>query len=199
MGNKIRWIALIGVFCCISQVFAAFGFKLDGSLDKEAISYAYFEGEFSRVLPPLENYRLNFPTSAAREDSIFVYKYLSVIYAANSETQAKAESYMVQLLKLMPTIELIDLYISDNIQAIFKRVKADYQGRQEYMQEHDQFGRVKTPKNPGKGEPTRKSKAIWWVACGVGVAAAAGAVYFVFEPKPNADRTYVPVRQGGNP
>jgi hypothetical protein len=63
-------------------------------------------------------YRQTFPASSTREDSIFVFKYLSVIYAADSTTRLKAESYMVQHLRLMPTIELVDLYISDNIHAI---------------------------------------------------------------------------------
>jgi hypothetical protein len=184
---------------CASLSHAAFGFKLDGTLDKDAISFAYFEGEFSRVLPPLENYRLNFPAAATREDSIFVYKYLSVIYAADPKTKIKAESFMVQLLKLMPTIELIDLYISDNIQAIFKNVKADYMNQQKYMQGHDQYGQSKTPKQPGNGTSNGKSTAFWWVAGGVGVAAAVGAAYFVFEPKPEAKKTYVPVWQDGNP
>ena len=52
---------------------ASFGFKLDGTLDKNAISHAYFEGEFSRILPPLEAYRQSFPASATKDDSIFVY------------------------------------------------------------------------------------------------------------------------------
>jgi len=139
----------------------AYGFKLDGTLDKEAISNAYFEGEFSTVLPPLETYRQNFPASATRDDSIFVYKYLSVIYAADPETKAKAESYMVQLLKLMPTIELIDVYMTDNIQAIFRKVKDEYLGRQEYMQENDQFGRAKATKQSVKDQSKGKSRPLW--------------------------------------
>ncbi len=98
---------------------AGFGFNIDGTLDKKAISHAYFEGEFSRILPPLETFRQSYP-NPSKDDQIFVYKYLSVIYAADSSTRKKAECYMIQLVKLMPTIELIDLYISDNIEAIFK-------------------------------------------------------------------------------
>lgn len=182
-----------------TQTYAAYGFKLDGTLDKEAISQAYFESEFTRVLMPLENYRENFPKTATRDDSIFVYKYLSVIYAADPKSKTKAESYMVQLLKLMPDIELIDLYISENIQAIFKKVKAEYLNQQKYMQEHDQLGHTKMPPQSEKGESKGESKALWWVAGGLGMAVAIGAAYFVFEPTPEAKRTYVPVWQDGNP
>jgi hypothetical protein len=181
-----------------SPSFAMYGYLPNGSLDKVAISHDYFEGDFQRVLPPLENYRANFPKSATRDDSVFVFKYLSVIYAANPSTKAKGESYMVALIRLMPAIELLDLYVSDNIQAIFKNVKADYFAQQEYIKEHDEFGHRKLPKN--SNSENSKSKTIWWVAGGVGVAAAvATTAYFVFEPKPNAQKNVVPVFQGGAP
>jgi hypothetical protein len=183
------WIVVFGLlFPTISN--AAFGFKLDGSLDKEAISHAYFEGEFNRVLPPLEMYRQNFPTTATREDSVFAFKYLSVIYAANPSTRAKAESYMVQLVMLMPTIELIDLYISDNIQAIFKDIKQHYLQQQKYVREHDLVGNVK-PDTIAVLRPKVHSKTWIWLAVGVVGAAAVATTAFVLlhedtgPPKPS--------------
>jgi hypothetical protein len=91
MKNGNWLIVLVGIGVLAPRTFAAFGFKLDGTLDKEAISHAYFEGEFSRILPPLEAYRQSFPASATKEDSIFVYKYLSVIYAASPATRKRAK------------------------------------------------------------------------------------------------------------
>lgn len=185
------WLLLVVLFT--SQSFAAFGFKLDGTLDKDAISHAYFEGEFNKVLPPLEMYRQSVPANSTREDSIFVFKYLSVIYAAEPSTRARAESYMVQLLKLMPTIELIDLYISDNIQAIFKDVKKSFMEQQEYVREHDQFGRPipdSSRTGDGKSSNGRKSsrKWVWWTLGGVGTAAVATTAYYTLrddgDPKP---------------
>lgn len=178
-----------------ARTHAAFGFQLDGTLDKEAISHAYFEGEFHRVLPPLEMYRQGFPATATREDSIFVFKYLSVIYAADSSSRTKGESYMVQLLKLMPTIELLDLYISDNIQAIFKDVKQKYLHEQNYIRNHDQYGRPiadsssKNPKKSSKGFP----RWAWWTLGGVGTAAiAAGTFYVVNDSEPKKERVVIP-------
>jgi hypothetical protein len=126
--KNLRHLKIRALPFVLSLVFAsgvaqaAFGFKLDGSLDKDAISHAYFEGDFRRILPPLEAFRASL-AKKTKDDSIFVFKYLSVIYAADSSTRPKAESYMVQLVKMKPTIELIDLYISDNIEAIFTGVK----------------------------------------------------------------------------
>jgi len=169
------------------QASAAFGFQLDGSLDKNAISKSYFEGDFHRILPPLEAWR-NSRSPKTREDSIFVYKYLSVIYAADSTTLSRAESYMVQLLKLMPTIELVDMYISDNIEAIFKDVKGKFLEQQQYIRNHDELGRTRQDSVTGKTKndskdgalrPVKSKQWIWWTVGGVGLAAAMAGSYYV--------------------
>ena len=139
--------------------FASFGFKLDGSLDKPVISKAYFEGDFHRILPPLEAWRTS-RAAKTHEDSIFVYKYLSVIYAADSTTRNKAESYMVQLLKLMPTIELVDMYISDNIEAIFKDVQEKFLKQQQYIRNHDELGQVRKDSIADTSKTPPKTAAI---------------------------------------
>lgn len=196
IGNSTVVAVLVGLGLALAlPTYAGFGFKMDGTLDKEAISHAYFEGEFHRVLPPLETYRQSFPATATREDSIFVFKYLSVIYAADSSTRGKAESFMVQLLKLMPTIELIDLYISDNIQAIFKDVKESFLAQQQYVKQHDQFGRPVPDSAKGQPRPTKaSSKWIAWTLGGVGTAAVAATAYYVLneDEKPKKERVVIP-------
>lgn len=198
-----QWLGL-GFFAALlftaNPSYAAFGWKPDGTLDKAAISHSYFEGEFAKILPPLETYRQSFPKTSTKEDSIFVYKYLSVIYAADPSTKAKAESYMVQLIKLMPTIELIDLYISDNIESIFKNVKENYEHQQKYVNDYDEFGKPKSGRKATSEKPEGKGHAIWWVAGGVGVAAVVGTVaYFALESEPEPKKTVVPVFQGEKP
>ncbi|HKP95767.1 MAG TPA: hypothetical protein VJ385_08420 [Fibrobacteria bacterium] len=175
--------------------WAGFGFKLDGTLDREAIAVAYYEGEFYRILPPLEEYRQSFPENSTRDDSIFVYKYLSVIYAADSSTRARAESYMVQLLKLKPTIELVDLYISDEIKAIFKEVKQSYLQEQKYIREYDLFGNAKRDSIPRDSTsridtktvstPKKSSrKWVWWTLGSIGTAAVATTAYIALGTEP---------------
>ncbi|HKP97322.1 MAG TPA: hypothetical protein VJ385_16360 [Fibrobacteria bacterium] len=192
MSKKILPLLSAGILAMAPHAFAAFGFKLDGRLDKNAISKAYFEGDFHRILPPLEVWRVSHSTKS-REDSIFVFKHLSVLYAVDSATRNKAESYMVQLLKLMPTIELVDMYLPDNIEDMFNKVKERYLKQQEYARHHDTLGRplkdsalVKDstlekgkpePKpakeKPAQGKPTRSSTWVWWTAGAAGVAAVA--------------------------
>lgn len=114
------------VLASASPGLAVKGINPDGTLDKPTISKAYFEGEFWTVINALEAFRKANKTST-REDSIYTFKYLSVVYAAEPTTRAKAESYMYQLIRMMPTIDLLDLYISDNIQSIFVKVKSDFE------------------------------------------------------------------------
>ena len=168
---------------------AAFGFKLDGTLDKNAISHAYFEGEFSRILPPLEMYRQSFPASATKEDSIFVYKYLSVIYAADPSTRNKGESCMVQLIKMKPTIELLDLYISDNIASIFKDVKQNYLHQQKYVREHDMVGNAVQDSSAGAPLKKRSHQWIWWTTGAVGIAAVATTAVVLLQEDANPTET----------
>jgi hypothetical protein len=189
MRPQIRFlISMLAIVAFVPLLCeASFGFKLDGALDKPAISKAYFEGDFHRVLPPLEAWRTSRATKT-HDDSIFVYKYLSVIYAADSSTRNKAESYMVQLLKLMPTIELVDMYISDNIEAIFKDVQEKYLKQQKYIRNHDELGQARTDsasgisKMPPKGATVSERHStpwIWWTVGGVGLAAAVAGSYFI--------------------
>lgn len=101
------------------------GINPDGSLNREVISKFYFDGDFEAVITSLESFRKDQP-DINNEDLIFMYKHLSVVYASNPDTKDKGESYMYQLLKLIPTVDLIDMYISDNIESIFIRVKDRY-------------------------------------------------------------------------
>jgi hypothetical protein len=141
-------------------------------------------------------YRQNFPASATREDSIFVFKYLSVIYAADSSTRAKAESYMVQLLKLMPTIELLDLYISDNIQAIFNNIKKSFLHQQKYVRDHDEYGRPisgtdETRQESQLGKKKSSSNWLWWTLGGMGTAAVATTAYLALRDNDDSNELRV--------
>lgn len=123
-----RFLAATAFLCLLlaAPALAIKGLNADGSLDKPTISKAYFEGEFWTVINALEAFRKNSP-KITREDSVYAFKYLSVVYAAEPTTRVKAESYMYQLIRMMPTIDLLDLYISDNIHSIFVKVKSDYE------------------------------------------------------------------------
>ncbi len=58
------------------------------------MSRAFFEGEFEVVSHKLESFLKTHGSEVSRSEIKFVYKYLSVVYAADPNTKVKAESYM---------------------------------------------------------------------------------------------------------
>lgn len=66
---------------------------------------------------------------------------------------------MVQLIKMKTTIELLDLYISDNIASIFKDVRQNYLQQQKYVREHDMVGNA--IRDSSAGAPPKKRSHQW--------------------------------------
>jgi hypothetical protein len=186
MKNPIPF--LCALLICFQTGWSIPGITPEGLIDREKITEFYFDGDFQKVMHALEHFRKNNP-NAAKDDRIFMFKYLSVVYAANPDTRDKAESYMYQLLKMVPTATLIDMYISDSIKAIFKNVKEEYQARMQYLDskkstEPDQKQVSAEPppspktgadKDPSPGKNGRSKKWIWWTVGGVTVAGAVTA------------------------
>ncbi|MBF0431090.1 MAG: hypothetical protein HQK83_07420 [Fibrobacteria bacterium] len=112
-------------------------------INQAQIKAAYLEGEFEKIRTELETYRKTNPNSS-QEDKIFMFKYLGVVYATDANTKDKAESYMYQLLKLAPNIELLDMYVSEKINLMFQDVKNEYKRRKQYTQQYDEYGRPKS-------------------------------------------------------
>ncbi len=172
-------ILLLATLPCL----ALEGLKADGSLDKEAISRFYFEGDFERALQPLESFRSS-QRAYAKEDSLFLYKYLAVIYASRPETQNKGESYMYQLLRVQPSAHLHDMYISDKIEGIFATVKERYEKQQLLAKERAGHANPSEPKAPPtEKQPNNRKKWALWTLGGVGVAGAV-ATYVILSQEP---------------
>lgn len=121
-------------------------------LDQKKLHNAYKESEFESVSRELEDYSRKYQgKSWLREDSIFLYKHLAVIYTANQETREKGKYYMISMLRIMPSAEILDMYVSEEVDRIFLRT------RQEFMANMTMFGidtaSIKVPTAPpgGKG------------------------------------------------
>jgi hypothetical protein len=169
------------------------GLNADGSLDKTVISKAYFEGEFWTVINALEAFRKS-GVPATREDSVYAFKYLSVVYAADPETRKKAESYMYQLIKMMPTIDLLDLYISDNIESIFQKVKSDYERLAQMRRDTAPPARAAAPAPPAASP----AKATPVVAANADASAAPAAPAQSKPAKPGTGmKPWVPIAIAG--
>jgi hypothetical protein len=192
--NKIKF-TLLGILVCvlISPAFSNEGLNPDNSLDEKQISTWYFESDFEKVRDILETYRKSHSSSLTDREKIFIYKYLSVIYAASPDSRDKAESYMYQLLKIKPTIELMDMYISDSIESIFNNVKSKYKSRMEYLERQKEEEKQELsgkspdstssvgqqdaePKSATRQPPSKPEKNKNWIWWTVGGAAVAGLV-----------------------
>jgi len=119
--------------------FAALGVRRDGSLDTDALQKVYEESEFNQVRDAIENY-MREHKDPKREEKIFAFKYLGVIYAADSVTRTRSESYFNRLLELSPNIELVDMFASTKIQEFFEKVKRDFQARKQYKSRFNNYG-----------------------------------------------------------
>jgi hypothetical protein len=173
------------------------------ALDQKAIHEAYNEGDFEKVTALIEAFtKAN--KSYSRADSIFVAKHLAVVYSANPQTREKGKYYMYRLLEMMPSAELVDMFVSDEIDRIFEKVRKEFLARQKG------FGvdstQVSIPEKPATGSAANADKtaaagtqagpsteyreasggqSFWkrngmWVAGGVGVAVAATVAYFIY-------------------
>lgn len=171
-------------------------------LDQKAIHASYEEGDFDKVLVRIEDFQKSH-ASYSREDSVFIAKHLAVIYAANPETLEKGKYWMYQMLRVMPAADLVGMYVSEEIDRIFDKIRVEFTRRQV------QFGvdtarMVLPPKQPketgdavtaaatpasksppkpktavGKSRESSGWKTGLWVAGGLGVAAAGAATYFL--------------------
>ena len=142
-------------------------------LDKDGIHAAYNEGDFEKVIARIEGFTRAHP-AFPKDDSIFIAKHLAVVYTANPATREKGKHYMFRLLELLPSAKIVDMFVSDEIDRIFERVKEEYAVRQKAL-----------------AKPASRSHALYWSLGGAAFLAATGAAAYVIlsEPRPSPKET----------
>jgi hypothetical protein len=96
------------------------------TINKKEVNELYNAGEFDQIIALLETMRRE-RGLRDKDDSIFIYKYLGVVYGADMATRRKAESFLYQMLKLDPKQDLVDLEVGDAILNIFQEVRKRYE------------------------------------------------------------------------
>jgi hypothetical protein len=118
-------------------------------LRQQAIHIAYNEGDFDKVIAEIETFTKANRTYS-RGDSIFIAKHLAVVHTANPATREKGKYYMYRLLEMVPSAELVDMFVSDEIDRIFDKVRKEFLARQR------SFGvdstRISLPERPAARE-----------------------------------------------
>lgn len=179
------------------------------TIDHKTIHELYNEGDFESVIAELEKY-MQRNRSYALEDSVFIAKHLAVVYSANPVTREKGRHYMLRLLELVPSAKLLDMYVSEEIDRIFERVREEFLERR--RNPDARAGRTASPlKSPEREEPrsarpesqekANQGKSGYWIAGGVAIVlAGAASVYFIHqnETAPDAPHYEVPANTAAN-
>jgi hypothetical protein len=183
-------------------------------LNQKEIHAAYNEGDFDKVTASIDGFNKS-NKAYSRADSIFIAKHLAVVYSANPQTREKGKYFMYRLLEMMPSAELVDMFVSDEIDRIFEKVRREFLARQK------SFGvdssQISMPEKPSKAPASASKPAVaqpgpsseflaatreekrpywkrngFWIAGGVGlVVAGTAAVYIYSQQEEPSGKTIV--------
>jgi hypothetical protein len=169
-------------------------------LDRDRIHTEYNNGDFDQVEKELEGFRSR-NKSYGHDDSVFIAKHLAVVYAANPQTREKGRYFMFRLLELLPSAKIVDMFVSEEIDRIFDKVKEEFLAKQYALGKTPGATAYQTPetiqpaKTPDRQKPVGKkpiqeeesSGAGYWMAGGLGLVAVGAAVYYML-PQEKAPR-----------
>lgn len=94
-------------------------------LDRVRVHGLYQDGEFEKVLRELAAYGKGACT-CSRDDSVFAEKHLAVVLAANPVTRELGRYHMHRLLELAPRADLLDMYIGEEVDGVFEKVRKEH-------------------------------------------------------------------------
>lgn len=164
------------------------------TLDQKTIHEHYNNGDFEPVISAIEGFKIR-NKKWDYLDSIFIAKHLAVVYSANPTTREKGRYYMLRLLELLPSAKLVDMYVSEEVDRIFDKVREEFLVRQKgFGLDSSEIDLPRRPKGDTK-EPVRTGEAYDanepgfnrprnWVIGGLTLAAAAagaGAYLYLAE------------------
>jgi hypothetical protein len=157
-------------------------------VDSARVHKLYMEGDFDMAIPLLEN-NLKDSRQYRHEDSVFIFKHLGVMYAAQYETREKGKYYMHRLLMVEPTAKIMDMYASDMIYMIFKNIQEEFEQNRAQLTLHSvgagdpRMDSTHSPKTDPSGNSSTGKKWIWTGAAVATVAAGVGTYFLLADQK----------------
>lgn len=146
------------------------------------------DGEFESAIRQLEHASGN-GLLKTHADSVFAYKHLGVMYAAQYETMERGKNYMYRLLSIEPSVKILDMYASEMIYMIFRNVQTEYQIRTARPIKPDTVVAAGDSTN-GKTQVAKVRRKTWpyWTAAAL-VAAGTGitAIFLLQESHDQAN------------
>jgi hypothetical protein len=172
-------------------------------LDSARVHRLYLDGEFDAAIAILED-NLKETRQYRHEDSVFIFKHLGVMYAAQYETREKGKYYMHKLLSVEPTVRIMDMYASDMIYMIFKNIQEEFESNRTLLTESRQENArqnarsdsmaarqarpepVETRQRPERAGEAKTNNGKTWLWTGAAVAAVAVGVgsYYLISADP---------------
>lgn len=162
-------------------------------MDTIKLHEQYLEGDFDQAIRTLE-VQLKTQKPMSHAESVFVFKHLGVMYAAQKSTQDKGKHYMHMLIAIEPTAKILDMYASDMIHLIFRNVQEEFEvKRARLAPAPDTVAAAPAPDpDPVPAAPAAETKSsgskktIFLAAAGAAVAVGALTAFFILsedEPK----------------
>lgn len=101
------------------------------TLARVRIHAEYGEGNFEIVIQALEDHRAR-NREFRRSDSLFLAKYLGVVYASNPATREKGKYWLYRMLQIDPGADLVDMFVGEAVDRTFEKVRQEFIVRRNY-------------------------------------------------------------------
>jgi hypothetical protein len=134
-------VLLIFGFSCVNAASPAVGGPPPASktttvapvdtLDIKRVQAEYGDGNFETVVQILEDFRTKQKNSRPR-DSVLVAKFLGVVFASNPNSREKGKYWLYRMLQMEPREDLVDLYVGEEVQNTFDKVRQEFIVRRNY-------------------------------------------------------------------
>jgi hypothetical protein len=166
-------------------------------MDTARIHGQYLEGEFDQAIRALEA-QLKTRRPMSHAESVFVFKHLGVMYAAQHSTRDKGKHYMLELISIEPTAKILDMYASDMIHLIFRNVQEEFEESRRKLVDRNGDGNGNgaaagepaapalisgpaetPPASEGNRAHSNRKRNILLATAGAGVAVGALTLFFV--------------------
>jgi hypothetical protein len=125
------------------------------TVDVKRVHAEYGDGNFETVVQILEDYRARHDHYRVA-DSVVIAKYLGVIYAANPDSREKGKYWLYRMLQLDPGQDLVDLYVGEEVQGVFDKVRQEFVVRRNYRGIND----TRLNKAIAEGEPPKRDTVV---------------------------------------
>lgn len=125
------------------------------TIDRKKVHAEYGDGNFETVVKILEDYRARHAVYRSA-DSVFMAKYLGVIYASNPDSREKGKYWLYKMLQIDPSSNLVDLYVGEAVEHTYEKVRQEFIVRRNYQGISD----TKLAKAVQEGVPPKRQDTV---------------------------------------